>query len=179
MIKQLLRGLLDRGHGKPKGTADVPNAATLDLIFDHVKDAPEKQGQDLTDLDSKAMQVFAGASVILGAGALIDTKHGGGWSTALLIGALTIYGAMAFFSYVNLRTVELRGSRYADTLWDDFKEDSPDDIKLGVVLKVAEDYRYNREILKNKANGLNLALFLTALEAMFVAGAVLSSRLVT
>ena len=70
-------------------------------------------------------------------------------------------------------------SRYADTLWDDFKEDSPDDIKLGVVLKVAEDYRYNREILKNKANGLNLALFLTALEAMFVAGAVLSSRLVT
>ena len=159
---------------------DVPNPATLDLIFEHVKDAPEKQLQDLVDLDTKAMQVFAGASVILGAGALIDTKHGGGLSTTFLIVALAAYLVIAFLSFRGLRTRQLRGSRYADTLWKDFKDDLPEVVKLGIVTKVAEDYAYNRDVvIRGKAKLLNVALYLTALEAMFVATAVLISRLVS
>ncbi len=157
---------------------DVPNPATLDLIFEHVKDAPEKQGQDLSDLDAKAMEVFAGASVILGAGALIDAKQVGSWPTLLLIVALIVYIVMAILSYLVLHTSELRGSRYADTLWEDFKADPPEVLKLGIVTKVAKDYAHNFKIIKRKARLIDAALFLTAIEAISVALAVLSSRLV-
>lgn len=83
------------------------DTSTLDLIFEHVKDAPEKQLQDVTDLDAKYVQVFAGASVILGAGALIDPKHGGNWPTAFLALPLGIYLVMAVVSFIHLRPIYL------------------------------------------------------------------------
>jgi hypothetical protein len=153
------------------------NPETLDLIFEHVKDAPEKQLQDVTALDSKYVQVFAGASVILGAVALIDPKHGGTWPTILVAVALGIYLVMAVVSFIHLRTVTLNGSRYGDTLWDDFKDDPPEDVKLGIVLKVKEDYAHNTRLIQGKAKTLNAGLFLTAVEAICVAGAVLASRM--
>lgn len=159
--------------------SDFPtfNPDTLDLIFEHVKDAPEKQLQDVTDLDSKYVAVFAGASVILGAGALIDPSRGGAWPTVLLAAALGIYLLMAVVSFVHLKPITLHGSRYGDTLWDDFKDLAPQDVKLGIVLKIREDYAHNHGLIQGKASTLSLGLFLTAFEAICVAGAVLGSRL--
>jgi len=78
---------------------------------------------------------------------------------------------------VHLRPISMRGSRYGDTLWDDFKDDPPEVVKLGIVLKIKDDYAHNNRLIKEKAQTLDLGLFLTALEAICVAAAVLASRL--
>src|SRR5690242_7430956 len=125
----------------------VPNAQTLDLNFEYVRDAPEKQLQDVTDLDSKYYQVFAGASVIIGAAALVNPSRGGPWVTGLAAVALAAYLVLAVISFVYLRTVKLHGSRYGGTPWDDFKSDTPRDVKLGIVLKIQDDYAFNRTVI--------------------------------
>jgi len=156
----------------------IPNSdVTLDLIFEQVKDAPEKQLKDVTALDAKCIQVFAGASVILGAGALIDTRHGGTWPTVLVGAALIVYLVVALLSFMSLKTIKLHGSRYADTLWADFKDDSPETIKRAIVKKVGQDYAYNQTLIARKATWLDVGLLLTAIEAICIAGAVLGSRL--
>lgn len=153
------------------------SAQTLDLIFEHVKDAPEKQVEDVGAIDAKFIQVFAAASVLLGAIALVDSKHGDAWGTRLTVVALALYLVMAVVSFIHLRPITLHGARYADTLWDDFENDEPAVLKKGIVLKVKEDYAYNRTLIEKKARTLKLGLALTAGEAVLVAIAVLISRL--
>jgi len=155
----------------------VPNPETLDLIFEHVRDLPERQFQDVVDMDAKFVQAFAAASVVIGAAALVNAANHPQVTTVLLVAALLCYGAMAVVSFLHLRPIGMHGSRYGDTLWDDFKDDSPADIKLGIVLQVKDDYGFNSDKIKDKARTLNIGLILTGVEAVLVASAVIVSRL--
>jgi hypothetical protein len=75
-------------------TLNEVEAETLNLIYEHIKDAPDKQFETVRSLDDKMIKIFTAASVVIGLAGLSSEALGDKpLSDVLLIGALATFVA--------------------------------------------------------------------------------------
>ena|SRR2546428_2258957 len=150
----------------------------LDFILNFTKDAPDRQLRDMNDLDTKVVQTFGAASVVIGLAGLSSVQA---TAKPIVIGLL----ADAVFSYVVVAGLAIwhqfakhvNPGRYAATLWENFWDSPVQDIKHGLVDAISKAYKHNIEVLKGKALTSKLALLTTGVEVSLVAAALVISRL--
>jgi phage shock protein PspC (stress-responsive transcriptional regulator) len=155
---------------------EVP-PGTLDLIYEHIKDAPDQQSSDWRDLDSKAVQVLAVASVVMGLAGVSSSQHRALPATILLFMALAAYVAAAVFAARGVWPRAYEPARFAATLWEDFWQYPPDEVKHGLVEGIAEAYQRNDVALNRKVAAVKVAMLATAAEVVLVVAATLADRL--
>ena len=85
--------------------SDKPNPKTMEVLYDFLKDAPERQIENAASLDSKMVQIFGAASLVIG---LVSFSSGGlapkDWTvTLLLVSSLLAYAGTTYFTFVRLR----------------------------------------------------------------------------
>jgi hypothetical protein len=161
----------------PPQRSGVPGSppGTLEFIFDRIKDAPLQQIEQVRALDAKMVQVFTGASVLLGL-SIFSGHDGGRWVTALLIAALVAYICTAGKSLLELRPVQLRFAGYGATLWSEHYDEDVTAIKVAIVTDITGGSQENQKVIDCKANLLYAALIATSLQATLIAVSLVVSR---
>src|SRR4051794_31167688 len=93
--------LLSRGTAVGEGMSDHElDPKTLDTIFNLIKDAPERQIDNANTLDTKMVQIFGAASVVIGLLGLSRNNFGSEWwITVCLICAVASYLATALIAF--------------------------------------------------------------------------------
>jgi len=152
---------------------------TVETIFDLVKNIPERQLDNANTLDTKMVQVFSAAGVVIGllglsSGALGEAP----WITTCLISALFFYSVTAFTAFLHLRPKPFRRSLHGDSLWNETWQLTQIEVQHTVIADVAKAYSHNRLLLSKKARTLSIAVFATAIEVVSVGLALLLSRFV-
>jgi hypothetical protein len=148
---------------------DAPELEPADFVFDYIKDAPETLIRDAGDLDNKVVALFSAASVVLGLAAIgnvagaMNPSHG---VTALLVGAVLIYGGAATAALIHLWPVTLDRSLHADTLWSSSRanNNTTPEIKEFLLGSIEAAYAANKAVLECKAKTLAAVTVLTGLD---------------
>jgi hypothetical protein len=155
----------------------VLSGETLDFIFDYTKEGPERQLGDVDALDSKMVQVFSAASVIIGLGGL--SGHSGGVAGAILIAlAVVAYVVVGLAAVKHLGVRTFRRSLQADVIWRKLWRYGVSDVKHSIVDDISRAYAHNKEVIDGKARTLQIALIAVAVEVFFVGCGLVASRLV-
>ena len=155
------------------------NPDTLEFMWSATKEAPERQLESARAADTKMVQIFAAASIVIGlagfatGGAVSDRAVG-----SLIAAALAAYIFSAFFAFLHLRTRRFRRSLQADVMWTEHWQDEVLDIKHSLVADISSAYRHNKQLLENKARFSLAALVATGLEVVLVGAALTKSVLV-
>src|SRR5688572_16037741 len=92
------------------------NPQVLDFLYEITKDTPQGQLEAARALDTKLVQVFGPASVVMGLTQLLGAT-GGAIGTGLLIAALVLYLAVVVTCMAGLWARDFRVSWHADALW--------------------------------------------------------------
>jgi hypothetical protein len=159
------------------------NPQALSFILDWVKDTPERQSRDTEYLNSKVLQVFTAASILIGFVGFSNTVAPGPSPsrnpvvTALVVLALVTYLVVTLFTFFTIRTTALSVTRLGYELWQKYWKDEEDTIKRGLVQVVGEAYAKNEPILRRKSRNIQVVLILTGIEALFATVAVAYARL--
>jgi hypothetical protein len=159
------------------------NPQALSFILDWVKDTPERQSRDAEYLNSKVLQIFTAASILIGFVGFSNTVAPGPSPSrnplvaALVVLALVTYLVVTLVTFFTIRTKAFSAARLGDELWRNYWMDEEDTIKRGLVHAVGEAYTKNEPILRSKGRYIQVVLILTGIEAIFATGAVAYARL--
>lgn len=146
---------------------------TLDFILDYTKAAPGRQGETLHAIDTKALQVFAAGSIVLGLAAAGSLRHG---AAAWLFGAaLAVYVVATVAAFLVLRTRDFRVVDDADQIWARYYDAELEDVKHALVDDIASASAYNAVLLRSKGRALRCLVAATAVEVLLVGLAVIAS----
>jgi hypothetical protein len=164
--------------------AGEPNPETLDTILDWVKDLTERQARDAEYLNTKALQVFTAASVLIGFAGFSNTTPPGSSPggrnltvTALVVVGVVAYLAAAAVTFYSIRTLHLKVTRFGATLWEEHWTDDPVTLKVALLDAIGRASKENDAMLAPKGRALKIGLLLTSLEAVLVTAAVVAARL--
>lgn len=158
--------------------SDPPESETVQLIYEHIKDAPDKQFETVKSLDAKMVQVFTVAGVVIGLAGLASEGSGGGTLTdVLLICALAAFVLTSAFAFYHLWPVTVRLSRHAGTLWEKSGHLASDEVRRQLIGSISDASAYNEGVLEKKSRVQIYALVATSLEVVLVGAAIVVSRL--
>jgi hypothetical protein len=153
--------------------SETPRPETLDFILDYTKAAPGRQAETSHMIDTKALQVFAAGSIVLGLAAAGPLRHG---AAAWLFGAaLFIYVGAAVAAFSVLRTRDFRVVDDADHIWPRYWDVELADVKHALVDDITSAYAENAVLLGSKATALKWLVGATAAEVLLVGSAVIAS----
>jgi hypothetical protein len=144
---------------------------TLDFLFDFITPLSERQLQAADALDSKAVQVFSAASVVIGLLALARETVAGGF----LVAAALLYLGVAVSTFYAIKVRQFRVTRHADDLWQRHWHRDVAAIKHSLVSDAAEAYAENKNVLHDKRVAVSVALAATALETLAVVTALMEA----
>jgi uncharacterized membrane protein YcjF (UPF0283 family) len=159
----------------------IKDPETRRLLYEHLKDAPERQLADTNDLDGKAATLFGAASIIMGLASFgnLGTSSTGAIAcaiTALLVCAVVAYAATAVAALVHLRPVEHRRTTYAQTLQSDFRDKPPAELQEWLIRQARRAWEFNDKVGKRKARTLAWIVAGLGAEVVFVVAALIVSR---
>lgn len=158
--------------------SDAPGSETVQLIYEHIKDAPDKQFETVKSLDAKMVQIFTVAGVVIGLAGLSSEGLGGGTLTdVLLIGALAAFVLTSAFAFYHLWPVTVRLSRHAGTLWKESGHLASDQVRRQLIDSISAANAHNEGVLERKSTVQIYALITTSLEVDMVGAAIVVSRL--
>lgn len=146
--------------------------ATLDVVYELFREVPERQLQAVDALDSKAAQLLAAGSVVLG-----FTAVGAGevWPP-FVAAALVAYGGLAWQALGALRPRPWRAWRDPWGTWSAVWELPPAEAKYALLARLRDDVPANAGWIKEKGRHVRLALRWLAGEVLLVgAGVVLAA----
>jgi hypothetical protein len=146
-------------------TEPTLSGETLDFIYDNSRSTLRNQIDAGAGMDSKAIQVFAVASVVIGLAAA------GGIRTAPRFLGIVLVVAYVIAAATALMTLWVRTFRVSDgteQLWRLYWADSVEEIKHAIVTDVAEGEIENRGLLAHKRELLGWAIGATAVESILV-----------
>lgn len=144
---------------------------TLDFILEYTKAAPGRQGETSQAIDTKALQVFAAASVVLGLAAAGPLRHGvAAW---LLGAALVVYAIAAGAAFSVLRTRDFRVVDDGDRIWTRYYDAELEDVKHALVDDITSACAENAVLLGSKGKALKWLVAATAAEVLLVGLAVI------
>lgn len=141
---------------------------TLDFIFEHVRDAPDKQVSAQENLDSKIVQVFAAAGVVLGLAGLSDISGRGGTPGALLVVAVIAFVVVAAVTFYSIWARRFRVTSHVQELWQHHWTKSPDALRHMIVADAVRAYAANGVLIRRKSHALSVALAAVAVEVVCV-----------
>jgi hypothetical protein len=154
-------------HSDSKGSE--LNEDTVNLIFEIIRDNPERQVADAKDLDTKMIQVFSAASVVIGLVSFAGRPSNHSWWIDVLTGGLLFfYGATALVAFMHLRARKFRRNLYASNLWRDAWDRTPTEIKHALIVDISEAYVHNKPILNQKGRFIQIAVVTTGVEVALV-----------
>lgn len=151
---------------------------TVKTIYELVRDVPERQIDNGAALDTKMVQIFSAASVVVGLTALsfASTSARGGWEvTVLLVMAMLAYVATAYVAFQHLKPKRYKRLK-VDDIWRYCWQLEPDEVRRTVIAKATEAFAHNAPILDGKAFTLRAILVTFGAEVLFVAIALISAR---
>lgn len=149
------------------------NPKALSLIFDWIKDTPERQLCDAEYLNSKVLSIFTAASVLIGFVGFSNAVPPGATAsrsiavTALVVVALVTYLAVILVSFLAIRTTAFSTARLGEELWLRYWMDDEDTIKHGLIAAIGQASHRNKKILRSKARSVKVVLIFTGAEALF------------
>lgn len=154
------------------------NPETVKALYELVKDVPERQIDNGGALDTKMIQTFSAASIVIGLTALsfsgVPTR-GGGAVTALLIFALLAYIATAYVAFLHLTPKRYKRLKF-DDIWRYCWKLGPDQTRHTVISKATKAFTHNAPILEGKSYTMRLVLITFSAEVILVALALISVR---
>jgi hypothetical protein len=152
---------------------------TLDFILSYTRGAPEQLFSVADALDSKVVQIFAAASVVMGlAGVSEASVHGSKAALSFLWIALIAYSCTSLCAFVSMNLRRFRESLQANVLWRDYHDKDVSEIKHAIVDDIRTSFGENREIVDGKAEWAQRGLAAATIEVLAVVLMVISSRLV-
>ena len=152
-------------------TSPVLATETVDFLYEAGKGGLDLQIHTADALDSKTVQAFAAASVVVGLAAV----SGSGRNLTLLATAVLAYTVVSVATAIGLWTRELRVPASPTQLWRRYWADSVPSIKHALVADLAAGYQKNNEHLRSKAKCLRWCLAGVAVESLAVGLALLVS----
>ena len=156
----------------------APQPGTVQLIYEHIKDAPQQQFETIKALDDKMIKVFTAAGVVIGlAGLSSQGLRGGVWVNIILVGAVEEFIATAALALYHLRPINIALSRHAGTLWENSSSLTDDQVRRQLIKSIARSNAHNEGVLRRKTRILTYALVTTSLEVILIGAAIIASRL--
>lgn len=152
------------------------NPDALQFIYEATKDVPHRQRQRGEAVDSKAVQVFSAATILLGLMGVGVADAIAGRELALYAGALVAYVAAAISAFWAFRPRTWRANDHAQWLWEHCYFRTPTDVMHILTNEMRGVAEHNESIVNSKVRGVEAALVFTAIEGMLVAGALLVSH---
>jgi hypothetical protein len=154
-------------------SGSLPPRASLDFLYEHLKDGLAAQYDGAGSLDAKAVQSFAATSVVIGLAAAGGGRSG---AEAWLIGAAIVFYVVAVAATVFVLWVRrFRVSDDADQIWERYWQADVADIKHALLADIADGYRENDGLLSRKRKGLAIALICGGLEAALVGASLITA----
>jgi hypothetical protein len=151
-----------------------PLDETLELIYEQTRGGPARQVAAAEAIDSKAVQVFAAASVVLGLGTFAASDLNT-LSAVLYALAAAAYLRAGWAALKILRTRSYRVVDSADRWWPSHRLAETVFVREQILNDLASAAAENRQLLDEKGAPLDTLLVATALEALLVAGAVVAA----
>lgn len=146
---------------------------TLDFILDYTKGTPRRQAEVAHMIDTKALQVFAAASIVVGLAAAGPLREG---TAAWLFGAaLFIYVAAAVAAFCVLRTRDFRVVDDAYNIWPQYWNQEDLVVKHALIDDITSASAENADLLGSKGRALKWLVLATAAEVLLVGSAVIAS----
>jgi hypothetical protein len=128
---------------------------TVEFIFEHTKEAPERQSRDIDALDAKMVQVFGAASVVIGlVGVSNENLGNSGAVNALLALAVASYIVAAATALFHLYPKEQRRSLHVEDLWPKAWNEDVKNIQHSLIEDIRKVHRFNATVLEQKRNTL-------------------------
>jgi hypothetical protein len=166
MVRGLRKGaavaLVEQGpEGEPPLSAD-----TEQLIYEHIKEAPQRQMETADKLDDKMLRVFGAASVLIGLLGLSSASPLG-WGTVLLALPLIPYAVTAYCALRHLAPKRfLRGERAVElpTKW----KEPVGDVRRALINDIGTACGKNDEVLQEKAQYVRIGIISTSVEVVLV-----------
>jgi hypothetical protein len=170
----------DADPDDPEGD-EIRDPNTRKLIFDDLKDAPERQLADMNDLDAKAATLFGAASVVMGLASFGNLGVGLMGPHAVAVEALLIAAGFAYLvgavaALLHLSPVTQRRSVFAATLQTDFREKGEDELQEWLIPHVRHAWVHNEAVTKCKARTLEWIVGALGFEVLLVVTALVVSR---
>lgn len=159
----------------------IHDADTRRLLYEHLKDIPERQLADTNDLDGKAATLFAAASVVMGLvsfGTLGSGTTGriAGAVTTLLILAVVAYAVAAVAALIHLRPVQHRRTGYGKTLATNFRDRPASELQEWLIRQAGQAWEHNEPINARKGRTLEWIVVGLGVEVLLVVAALIVSR---
>jgi hypothetical protein len=155
-----------------------PNGATLPILVELMKARVTEQADTVTGLDSKMVQVFAAATVLVGLVAAGVRDYASPRSaTVLLAIAIGSYAFVALMALIALRVRTVSTFTDPDELWNRYWNSTPFELRFGLAHVLAQAFRDNRRPLREKVIAVQLGMLATAIEAVCI-GAALVVKLI-
>jgi hypothetical protein len=159
----------------PQTPDDQPLDGTVKLLYEHMRGGPERQQRSADAIDAKAVQIFAAASVVLGLGTLTATSNLHGLPAFLYLLAAGVYAVAAWAAWHILHVRSVRVVDGADLWWPSHRLAEEEFVREELLQELAYAFDENRRVLDDKGGPLDTLLLATAVEAVLVAIAVVTS----
>lgn len=151
---------------------------TIEVIYQATKDRPAQQLRDIDALDSKIVQVFGAASVVIALAGIGNVQQTGSTAPVMgLVAAVICYLLVGALSLFNLRPQDVQPSPNASTLWDTHWDKSPQQIKHALAWDIRAASIVNASCIARKAHLLLWAMALTLIEVLCVGFSLMAVRL--
>ncbi|MBA3471916.1 MAG: hypothetical protein H0T57_01585 [Rubrobacter sp.] len=157
---------------------EQPNLAE-ELVYEHIKEAPQQQMEMANWLDDKMLRIFGAASIVIGFLGLSSSSslaEGFGWKAIFLLLPLVPYAFTAVWAFWHIDPDKFHWGMRADELpvhWNEREEQ----VRRALISDIGESYSKNKPILKKKAQYIRRALVATGIEVALVIVALILYRL--
>ncbi len=165
----------------PEGDSGEPSVPTetLDFLFEYTREAPQRQLEAMSALDTKAFALFSASAVVVGLASVgiwgrQELPSGAG---ILLVLAVAAFIAVAYAVLDSVRLRRYRSADHADVLWQEYWDLEVSDIKHALVDDIAKASKHNEEVIRAKTGSLGWALVAAITETSFVGASLAWSSL--
>ncbi len=155
---------------------EKPNPETLEEIYNLVRGSLDRQADEGQMLDSKMVQIFSAASIVVGlagfsisSGAVVNTP-----AALLLFLAFVAYAVVAYVAFKHLTPKTYYLLNYPD-VWRKSWSDNPSELHYSVITKVTEEYERNRPTLIDKAGLIRVSIAAAGVEVVLIGLAITST----
>lgn len=154
------------------------NRETLSAILEYTQEAPERQIKDVEALDTKMVQIFSAASIVIGLAGVSSASLPDGWLiSTLLVLAVLVYGLTTLVAFLHLLPRTLYRALLADELWEKFWYEETSTLEHDLVDKIGKAYKCNKIVLQRKAVTIRCGIVTAGLEVLLVGAALIFARL--
>jgi hypothetical protein len=148
---------------------DTPKDETVEFIFEYTKDAPDRQARDIESLDTKVVQVFSAASVVIGLlGISRENLSDSAAANAFLALAVVSYVVAAGVALYHLYPTEQRRAQHVEDLWPTGWDKNVKELQHALIESIRGVNTFNKNVLVQKRNTLVAAVAATGVEVLFV-----------